>query len=84
MFEVGRHYEFKMIEDGDEVTFWGEVAAYDHPLLRLADGRMAIQLVADAPFEVVERAKRQEEASVVPGRIINVTSPNFVSAIPDK
>lgn len=77
MFEVGKRYEFKMLEDG-EVTFWGVVESYEPPLLKLADNPpMRIRFTAPGtgkPSEDVHTAP-------TPGRIINVTSPNFVSAV---
>jgi len=65
MFVVGKTYQFRMIEDGGEVTFAGEIEKYDHPLIKLADLQ---------PSEMVG-------SGVIPGQIINVTSSNFVSAI---
>lgn len=75
MFEVGKYYEFHMIEGGGDVTFWGIVEAYDHPLLKLEDERSAgVSFVFDG--KVVGHGG----GNVARGQIINVTSPNFVSA----
>lgn len=77
MFEVGKRYEFRMLEDG-EVTFWGVVAAYEHPLLKLADSE-PMKLITTI-HETGERV-REIDIPSHPGRIINVTSPGFVSAV---
>ncbi|KTQ97556.1 hypothetical protein NS226_04215 [Aureimonas ureilytica] len=37
MFQVGKSYEFRMIEGDDEVVFLGDVEAYEHPLLKIRD-----------------------------------------------
>ncbi|EJJ26566.1 hypothetical protein [Rhizobium sp. CF142] len=37
MFEVGENYEFRVIEDGDQVTFTGIIERYEHPLVKLKD-----------------------------------------------
>lgn len=78
MFEDGKRYEFRMIEDGGEVTFWGVIASYEHPLIKLADSE-PITLVTS----IYETGETVRETAIPshPGRIINVTSPNFVSAI---
>ena len=74
MFEVGKRYNFRMIQDGDEVTFGGTVAFYEHPLIKLADLNVSPDWLPPAgPGEV-----RSEQ--VIPGQIINVTSVNFISA----
>lgn len=65
MFEVGRRYEFRMIEGDGEVQFWGVVEKYEHPLIKLAN---------IPPIDDVTDAE-------LPGQIINVTSPNFISAV---
>ena len=67
MFEVGKNYEFRMMEGGDEVTFWGTVEKYEHPLIKLTDSHFQVSGAKKAMF--------------VPGRIINVTSTSFNSAV---
>lgn len=67
MFEVGKNYEFRMIEGGDEVTFWGQIEKYEHPLIKLSDLHLELRAV--------------QKSETIHGRIINVTSPNFVSAV---
>lgn len=37
MFAVGKRYEFRMIEAGDEILFWGTVERHEHPLLKIAN-----------------------------------------------
>lgn len=68
MFEVGKEYEVRMLSGSDEVTMWRTVECYEHPLLKFAD---------------IEHAGRGEflKARVVRGEIVNVTSPNFISAV---
>ncbi|WP_376702525.1 hypothetical protein RQ479_21270 [Mesorhizobium sp. ISC25] len=78
MFTVGARYQFRMLEDGDEVSFSGVVESYEPPLIKLADS---------APLQV--RRSIQETGETVkttdvprhPGRIINTASPNFISAL---
>lgn len=88
MFELGRRYEFKMTIGGAETTFWGEIESYEHPLIKLAD-------VLPEPFDgpeildhegnpIVEPPLLAGADKVFPGKIINVTSPNFISAVLDQ
>ena len=80
MFKVGSKYEFRMAEAGDEVTFWGTIETYEHPLIKLEDTQMPdINLVAQETGEVFRSIRGGDK--VYPGQIINVTSPNFVSAV---
>lgn len=58
-------YKIQMIEGGDEMTMWGTVEKYEHPLIKLADV---------GPIE-------DYTDKTIPGPIINVTSPNFISAV---
>lgn len=67
MFEVGRRYEFRMIEGGDEILFRGTVDRYEHPLIKIADAP------ASSPECRVQHGP-------IRNPIINVTSPNFTSA----
>jgi len=68
MFEVGRRYEVRMIIDGGETIMWRIVEKYEHPLLKFADAHF------DAKNEYLP-------ASTVRGEIVNVSSPNFISAV---
>lgn len=69
MFEVGKTYEIRMIEGGEETTSWHTVERYEHPLLKLADVKFEDDdIMGPAGAEM-------------PGPIINVTSPNFISAL---
>lgn len=77
MFEVGALYEFRTIEGGDEVVFRGVVEKYEHPLLKLEDTGPVVVRTMDENGMVVSEAG---DETVYPGEIINVTSPNFVSA----
>ncbi len=83
MFKVGAHYEFRMIEGDDEVQFGGEVEAYEPPLLKLKDTPehpFPIQFMpGNAPGEQPPQAPQMIPRQ--PGQIINVTSPNFISAL---
>ena len=81
MFEIGRKYEFKMIEGDREIVFSGHVDSYEHPLVRLAEARHAPVLKAGGLPNLVEPFTAWEDMTVVPRRIINVTSPNFVGAV---
>ncbi|TBG20623.1 hypothetical protein U8P76_10725 [Rhizobium johnstonii] len=75
MFEVGAKYEFKMLEGGGDVTFWGTVESYEHPLLKLADSEpMSLQINYGAETQLLGTSIAR------PGKIINVTSPSFISA----
>jgi hypothetical protein len=79
MFTVGKKYEFQMIIGGEETTFWGSVARYEHPLLKLADTEpLNIEVVEEGTGRVIHRAITSE---TMPGKIINVTSQNFISAV---
>ncbi|MBN9567413.1 MAG: hypothetical protein J0H79_07390 [Alphaproteobacteria bacterium] len=71
MFEVGKKYEFRIIEAGDETTLWGVVERYEHPLIQLAR----------KPSLDIHTGKDKITLGGAPGRIINVTSPNFISAV---
>jgi len=68
MFEAGKRYEIRMIVDGAETTMWRTVESYDHPLVKFAD-------VHD------KGVKNYIPAKTIRGEIVNVTSPNFVSAV---
>lgn len=74
MFEIGALYEFRMIEGGDDVTFFGTVKEYNHPMITLEDSPT---VHISMPPSKVPKSKTYPGQ---PGRIINVTSPNFVSA----
>jgi hypothetical protein len=75
MFEVGQEYEFRMIEGGDEVLFWGDIEVYEHPIIKLRDHAFADPLLIGG----VDRPPA--EPVIIPGKIINVTSPNFISGV---
>ena len=68
MFEVGRNYEIRMIIDGVETTMWQTIERYEHPLLKFAD--------------VTINAENGLPTRTIKGEIVNVTSPNFISAKP--
>ena len=78
MFEIGAQYKFCMIKDGSEVTFVGTVKEYEHPLIKLEDTpSITVRFISR------EGSGESSEGHPIPsqpGRIINVTSPNFVSA----
>lgn len=78
MFTVGKRYEFRVIEGGEETRFWGVVEKYEYPLLKLEDfdAKLEVRLV---PPEGRASTKKVGSAKVA-GRILNVTSPSFVSA----
>jgi hypothetical protein len=71
MFQRGRTYHFRMLEDGGDVTFDGEIEKYEHPLIKLSDTVISVEYAGGEPGS----------ASTYPGQIINVTSPSFVSAV---
>lgn len=82
MFKVGNSYKFRLIEDGDEILFSGIVEKYEHPLLKLKDVdrtelRIRIKGI-DLPDRDISIGGGDK---LIPGRIINVTSLNFVSAV---
>ncbi len=78
MFEIGAQYKFCMIEGGDEVTFVGTVKEYEHPLIKLEDTpSIAVRYISP---EGSRKLPESHTTPSQPGRIINVTSPNFVSA----
>ncbi|WGD32030.1 hypothetical protein AncyloWKF20_09515 [Ancylobacter sp. WKF20] len=78
MFEVGKHYEFRCIEDGSECTFWGAIERYEHPLIKLMDTPpMRITIAGYGSNEVANTLETRGSK----GKIINVTSLNFVSAV---
>ena len=68
MFEVGKRYEIRMIVSGDEATMWRTVETYEHPLVKFADAHF------DAKNNYLP-------GGPVRGEIVNVTSPNFISAV---
>lgn len=71
MFKVGAKYKFHMLENGGEVTFGGTIETYEHPLIKLEDTRVIIRSMDGG----------EDQSNIYPGAIINVTSPNFVSAV---
>ena len=68
MFEVGKRYEIRMIVAGSEITRWETVQSYEHPLVKFADTHYA----PDSSFLPGQTFR---------GEIVNVTSPNFISAV---
>jgi hypothetical protein len=70
MFEVGKRYTIRMIEGGDESSSSRVVERYEHPLLKFADTQIPDHLAPPGAKGVV-----------ISGEIINVTSPNFISAV---
>lgn len=83
MFQVGKHYEFRMIEGGGEISFEGSVEAYEHPMVKLKDVPkmdMPIQY-APPPPPGAPASQAPRKIPARPGRIINVTSPNFIRAV---
>jgi hypothetical protein len=81
MFEVGKLYKFRMVQGDNEIMFWGVVETYEHPLVQLQDtGPITIRVVGVDSDEPVEE---ESISGPFPGRIINVTSPNFIGAVMD-
>ncbi|PDS45185.1 hypothetical protein CO662_36795 [Rhizobium anhuiense] len=79
MFEEGQNYEFRLLEAGDEIMFWGIVESYEHPLIKLQEtAAMTTQVLQDGA-SIAFVADPNSPAH--PGRIINVTSPHFISAV---
>lgn len=76
MFEVGKEYEFRLIEGADETSFRGTIVEYEHPLIKLADPTAAMIVIEGLEEEPVELNSLPRA-----GRIINVTSLHFVSAV---
>ena len=79
MFEVGKTYQFEMMDGGSQISFSGEIEEYDHPLVKLADAE---------PIEFHIHGHGSDEPATVlssigptPGRIINVPSAAFISAV---
>jgi hypothetical protein len=70
MFEVGKKYEIHFIEGGVEVTSWGTVEKYEHPLVKFQDEEIEADLAPSGKLETIK------------GEIFNVASLNFVKAIP--
>lgn len=68
MFEVGRRYEIRMIESGEEISRYGVVELYEHPLLKLQDATFPAGSIY------------MPQGATLRGPIINTTSPNFISA----
>lgn len=68
MFEIGKRYTFVMLEGGEETERTRRVERYEHPLLKLED-------------VVTPEGHQYFTPGRSPGHIINVTSPNFVSAV---
>jgi hypothetical protein len=68
VFQVGKRYEIRMILDGEETMSWATVEHYEHPLLKFADVNVR-SLESHLPDTILH------------GEIINVTSPNFISAV---
>ncbi len=81
MFEVGAKYEFRIIEGGDETQFWGTVESYEHPLIKLADTPAMRSEMANSEDNFSLAFVEDPDGTPTPGAIINVTSPNFISAV---
>lgn len=69
MFEVGAQYQFTMLEAGDDITITGVVETYEHPLIKLEDVTIVLEVGGT------------ETSTTYPGQIINVTSTNFIRAV---
>lgn len=81
MFEVGAKYEFRVIEDGDQVTFTGTIENYDHPLIKLVDTPSMKHETVHNGSNITIMVIEDPESPPYPGKIINVISPAFVSAV---
>ncbi|KEC75399.1 UNVERIFIED_ORG: hypothetical protein GGD51_002494 [Rhizobium esperanzae] len=81
MFEVGSKYEFRMIEGGDEVLFWGSVVSYEHPLVKLEDTPALKSQTTSTDDGFSISIVDDPEGRPTFGAIINITSPNFISAV---
>jgi hypothetical protein len=81
MYEVGAKYELRMIEGGDEMLFWGVVEAYEHPLIKLADTPAIRTETIDNKDDHSIAFVEDPDGEPIRGAIINVTSPNFISAL---
>ncbi len=68
MFQVGKKYEVRMIIGGEETTMWRTVESYEHPMVKFADVKF------DGRNEFLP-------AGTLWGEIVNITSPNFISAV---
>ncbi|MBX4920981.1 hypothetical protein HJA76_14915 [Rhizobium bangladeshense] len=81
MFEVGAKYQFRMIEGGDEVSFWGTVETYEHPLIKLEDtpAKKTEMINTEGGFSIAIVDNPEGRPTI--GAIINVISPNFISAV---
>jgi hypothetical protein len=81
MFEVGAKYEFRILERGDDITFQGVVETYDHPLVKLRDSEPVVFQISGLGIDGTNGDPEILGTSPShPGRIINVTSPSFVTA----
>jgi hypothetical protein len=76
MFEVGSKYEFRIIEGGDETMFWGTIETYEHPMIKLRDEEISVVYAQQSGPGSISVGP-----TIVPGKIMNVTSPNFISAV---
>ncbi|HEV7247942.1 MAG TPA: hypothetical protein VGN93_13240 [Shinella sp.] len=82
MFTVGKRYDFRMIEAADEVSFTGTIEAFEYPLIKLQDApRLKSETIETADGGLMITMVEDEGAAPYPGRIINVTSPHFISAV---
>lgn len=77
MFEVGKSYEFRIIEGGEEILISGKIERYEHPLIKLEDEEpIVVQFVTS-----LDIPPREEKIfGGVPSRIINTASTNFIWA----
>ena len=57
-----------MIIGGEETMSWGTIERYEHPLLKFADVN-------------IRSLESHRPDTTLHGEIINVTSPNFISAV---
>jgi len=71
LFEVGARYEIRMIIGGEETVLWAAIEAYEHPIIKTASKTFGDK----SPYL---------PGKTIPGQIINVTSPNFISATPSQ
>ena len=87
MFNIGSRYRFQMIIDGEETSFSGVIERYEHPLIKLEDTnieRLRVVLHGEFNTNAEEEPLFEAPAQVIPGKVINVTSANFISAEEDR
>lgn len=83
MFEVGKDYRFRIIVDGAETIIYGNVEAFEPPLVKTRDVPMLKATPVEGEGFMPFLLEDDPTGKVHRGLIINTASSNFISAVID-